>query len=58
MNFRTDLAMEYTEQTRHCTEQHGECAITRVSDQGHEYITLEVPSISDHIDSGDELLKQ
>lgn len=57
MNFRTDLAMEYTEQTRHRTEERGECTITRVSDQGHEYITLEVPSISDHIDSGDELLQ-
>lgn len=56
MEFRTDLALEYTEPSRHKTETRGNCTITRIHDKGADYITMEVPSISDHIDSDNALL--
>ena len=55
--FRTDLALENTEPSRHVkTEQDG-CVITRIEEDGNTYITLEVKSISDHLDSSNTLLK-
>ncbi|MFR2562771.1 MAG: hypothetical protein ACLS8R_08915 [Anaeromassilibacillus sp.] len=58
MEYRTDLALEYTEPTSQRVEKRKNCTITRIRENGADYITLEVPAISDHIDSGDELLHQ
>ena len=58
MEYRTDLALEYTEPASQRVEKKKNCTITRIRENGAEYITLEVPAISDHIDSGDELLHQ
>ena len=58
MEYRTDLALEYTEPTSQRVEKRKDCTITRIRENGADYITLEVPAISDHIDSGDELLHQ
>ena len=49
---------EYTEPTSQRVEKRKNCTITRIRENGAYYITLEVPAISDHIDSGDELLHQ
>ena len=58
MEYRTDLALEYPEPTSQRVEKRKNCTITRIRENGADYITLEVPAISDHIDSGDELLHQ
>mgnify|MGYP000877087904 FL=1 len=56
MILRTDLALENTEPSRHiCSEEDG-CKITRIDEKGKSYITLEVKSISDHLDSDNRLL--
>ena len=57
MIFRTDLAMERCMQgTRQKHREAGDCAETRLEEDGKTYITLEVRSISDHIDADDSLL--
>ena len=58
MEYRTDLALEYTEPTSQRVEKRKNCTITRIQENGADYITLEVPAISDHIDSGDALLRR
>ena len=49
---RTDLAMEFTDQSTHTVEKQGECTLTRLEYQGEQYITLEVPAFSDHPGTG------
>lgn len=57
MIFRTDLALERcTEASRQKRREADGCAETRVEEDGKTYITLEVRSISDHIDADDSLL--
>lgn len=56
MEFRTDLALEYTEPGSQKVEQKKNCTITRIKENGADYVTLEVPAISDHLDSNNELL--
>lgn len=56
MNFRTDLALERTEPARQTKRERDGCTETRVDEDGKTYITLEVQSISDHIDADDSLL--
>lgn len=57
MNFRTDLALENTEPAKQIRSEKDGCVLTRIEDRGHTYVTMEVQSISDHIDSDDSLLK-
>ena len=56
MNFRTDLALERTEPARQTKRELDGCTETRIDEDGKTYITLEVQSISDHIDADDSLL--
>lgn len=56
MNFRSDLALERTEPAQQIRREKDGCVITRIEENGRTYITLEVKSISDHIDSDDSLL--
>lgn len=37
-------------------EERGACKITRLTHEGGRYVTVEMPPISDHIDSGEEVL--
>ena len=57
MTFRTDLALERSSKpsSRVQREMDG-CTETRITEDGKSYITLEVQSISDHIDANDSLL--
>jgi spore protease len=55
--FRTDLALENTEPSRHVRSEKDGCVMTRIDESGHVYITLEVEAISDHLDSENALLK-
>ena len=55
MEFRTDLALEYTEPGSQKVEQKKNCTITRIKENGADYVTLEVPAISDHLDSNNDL---
>lgn len=57
MFFRTDLALEITEPSRQVKREQDGCVITRIDEEGNTYITLEVESISDHLDSDNALLK-
>lgn len=57
MNFRTDLALENTEPAKQVRTERDGCVLTRIEDNGSTYVTLEVQSISDRIDSDDSLLK-
>lgn len=57
MIFRTDLALEITEPSRHVRREQDGCVITRIDENGKIYITLEVEAISDHLDSENALLK-
>ena len=57
MNFRTDLALERTEPSKQTKREKDGCTVTRVEEGGGVYITLEVESISDHIDADDALLE-
>ena len=56
MNFRTDLALESTEPNRQVKEEKDGCVITRIDEKGRASVTLEVKSISDHLDSENKLL--
>ena len=56
MVFRTDLAMEYVPRREQQQEERGACKITRLTHEGGRYVTVEMPPISDHIDSGEEVL--
>ncbi|MGX8701209.1 GPR endopeptidase [Caproiciproducens sp.] len=56
MVFRTDLALENTEPSRHVTRKEKDCTVTRIDEEGNAYVTLEVQAISDHIDSDNSLL--
>lgn len=58
MVFRTDLAMENTEPSKQKREEIDGCVITRIEEEGNSYITLEVKSISDHLDEKNVLLMQ
>lgn len=57
MNFRTDLALEATEPARQVRTEKDGCVLTRIDEDGRAYVTLEVRSISDHIDADDALLE-
>ncbi len=57
MDFRTDLALEKTEPARQSQRTVDDCTVTQIEQDGKTYITLEVKSISDHIDADDSLLK-
>ena len=57
LTFRTDLALENTEPAKQIRREEDGCVLTRIEDGGSTYITLEVQSISDHIDSNDSLLR-
>lgn len=57
MFFRTDLALENTEPNRQISQEEDGCKITRIKEGGNTFITLEVKSISDHLDSNNVLLK-
>ena len=56
MVFRTDLAMEYVPRREQQQEERGACKITRLTHEGGRYVTVEMPPISDHSDSGEEVL--
>lgn len=56
MNFRTDLAVENTEPAKQTKEEIDGCTLTRIVENGSTYVTMEVRSISDHIDPDDTLL--
>ncbi len=58
MNFRTDLAMENTEPSKQTRQEKDGCVITRIDDNGGKYVTMEVKSISDHLDKDNVLLMQ
>lgn len=56
MVFRTDLALENTDPERHVVREVNGCKITSIEEEGNTYVTLEVKSISDRIDSDNSLL--
>jgi spore protease len=56
MIFRTDLALENTDPARHVVREEKGCKITSIEEGGNTYVTLEVKSISDRIDSDNSLL--
>lgn len=56
MNFRTDLAVEYIPQECQQQSQRSGCRINRIMHSQGNYVTVEVPPLSDHIDSGNEVL--
>ena len=58
MIFRTDLALENTDPSRQSRQEKDGCVITRIDEKGNAYVTLEVKSISDHLDSSNGLLTQ
>ena len=51
MEYRTDLAVEYTEESTHRREEQGEYAITRLTHAGRRYVTVETPPFSDAADA-------
>ena len=53
MEYRTDLAVEYTEESTHRREEQGEYAITRLTHAGRRYVTVEAPPFSDAADAGE-----
>lgn len=55
--FRTDLALENTEPEKQVKREVDGCVVTRIDDRGNTYITIEVNSISDHLDSDHGVLK-
>jgi spore protease len=57
MNFRTDLALEKNEASKRTVREKDGCTVTRIEEDGGVYVTLEVRSISDHIDPDDTLLE-
>lgn len=57
MNFRTDLALESTEPSKQVKRKFDGGTLTVIEENGRRYLTFEVKAISDHIDSGDTLLK-
>lgn len=57
MEFRTDLALENTEPDKQVRREEDGCVVTHIDDSGNAYITLEVKSISDHLDSDHGVLK-
>jgi spore protease len=56
--YRTDLALENTEPSRQTRQEKDGCVITRIDEKGIAYVTLEVKSISDHLDADNGLLNQ
>ena len=57
MVFRTDLALESTKLSQQVRREEDGCVVTHIDDQGNSYITIEVKSISDHLDSEHGVLK-
>lgn len=56
--FRTDLALENTEPSRQSRQEKDGCVVTRIDEGGKASVTLEVKSISDHLDANNALLMQ
>ena len=52
MEYRTDLAVEYTEESTHRREEKGPFAVTRLTHEGSRYVTVESPPFSDTVDGG------
>lgn len=52
MEYRTDLAVEYTEESTHHREEKGPFAVTRLTHEGSRYVTVESPPFSDTVDGG------
>lgn len=55
--FRTDLALENTEPGKQVRREEDGCVVTHIDEDGNTYITLEVKSISDHLDGDHGVLK-
>ncbi len=55
--FRTDLALESTEPGKQVRREEDGCVVTHIDENGNSFITLEVKSISDHLDSSHGVLK-
>lgn len=50
MEYRTDLAVEYTPPSCHRRELRDGCAVTRLNHRGERYVTIELPALTDHTD--------
>lgn len=57
MILRTDLALENTEPQKQVRREEDGCVVTRIDEEGKAYVTVEVPAISDHLDSDRGVLK-
>ena len=53
MEYRTDLAVEYTREAEQEREETGPFAVTRLTHAGSRYVTVESPPFSDTVDTGE-----
>lgn len=57
MIYRTDLALESTEPQKQMRREQDGCVVTRIDEEGVASVTIEVNSISDHLDSDHGVLR-
>lgn len=55
--YRTDLALEKTEPQKQLRREQDGCVVTRIEENGARSVTIEVNSISDHLDSDHGVLR-